>query len=138
MVFFWESHIRAQRSCQMPSVHDHLAPGFDKRGMAEPMTEERLAVLLVAVLCPAHAADHLLGRDPVHPLGIDAHEVLAAAGHNVGLESVVTEILHHFEHVVAETITQSYMERLLSRGCVCVHFVSKKCGFQSVHMLMIV
>src|SRR5271166_2589210 len=43
-------------------------------------------------------ADHLLGRDPVHPLGVDAHEVLAAAGYDVGLEPVVTQILQDFLH----------------------------------------
>jgi hypothetical protein len=48
--------------------------------------QEWLAVLLVAILRPAHGADHLFGWDPVHPLGVHAHEVLAATSHDVGLD----------------------------------------------------
>src|SRR5271165_4411548 len=60
--------------------------------------QERLAVLFVAILRAPGGANHLLGRDPVHPLGVDAHEVLAAAGDDVGLEPVVTQILQDFLH----------------------------------------
>src|SRR3984893_14998131 len=49
--------------------------------------EERFAGLVVAVLRLAHAAHHLLGRDAIHPLGVDADKVLPAAGDDVGPET---------------------------------------------------
>src|SRR5271157_1004062 len=67
MVFFWESHIRAQRSCQMPSVHDHLAPGLDKRGMAEPMTGRKetriLSIISGLSVCFRFSFPEFEGKD---------------------------------------------------------------------------
>ncbi len=60
--------------------------------------QERLAVLVVAVLRAASAADHLLGRNAVDLFGVDAHEVLAAAGDDVGLVAVGAQILQHLVH----------------------------------------
>jgi hypothetical protein len=45
--------------------------------------------------CPA-GADHLLGRDPVHPLRVEAHK--SAPVTDVGLEAVVTQIPQDFLH----------------------------------------
>ena len=58
----------------------------------------RLAVAGVGELRSAGGADHLLGRNAVDLLGVHAHEVLAAAGHDVGLVGVVAEVAKHFEH----------------------------------------
>jgi hypothetical protein len=52
---------------------DHQVDAFRLAGVEQELgllRQERLAVLLVAALRSAHAADHLLGRDPVQPLGI--------------------------------------------------------------------
>jgi len=45
------------------------------------------AGLVVAVLRPAHAAHHLLGRDAIHPLGVDADKVLPADGRHKSREA---------------------------------------------------
>ena len=42
--------------------------------------QERLAVLLIAIGGAAGRAHHLLGRDAIHPLGIDADEILPPSG----------------------------------------------------------
>ncbi len=57
-----------------------------------------LPSLCVAVLRPAGGADHLLGRNAVHALGVHAHEVLAAAGDDVGLVAVGAQVLQQLLH----------------------------------------
>ncbi len=57
-----------------------------------------LPLLVVAVLGAAGGADHLLGRDAVDLLGVHPHEVLAAAGDDVGLVAVFAEVFQHFLH----------------------------------------
>ena len=43
-------------------------------------------------------ADDLLGRNTIGRLGILAHKVLSAAGHDVGLVTIGSEILQHLLH----------------------------------------
>ena len=50
------------------------------------------------------AADDLLRRDAVDLLGIYAHEILAAAGDDVGLVAVGAQILHDLEHRLVDQL----------------------------------
>ena len=50
--------------------------------------QERLAVLLIAIGCATSSADHLLGRDAVGLLRIDADEVLPTARDDVSLVAI--------------------------------------------------
>ena len=52
--------------------------------------QDRLTVLVIAIRRADSGADNLLGRNTVDALGVDAHEVLAAAGDDVGLEAIGT------------------------------------------------
>ncbi len=60
--------------------------------------QERLAVLVVAEFRAADRADHLLGRNAIDLLRIDAHKILTAAGDDVGLEAVVAQIVQNLLH----------------------------------------
>src|SRR5882757_1917491 len=60
--------------------------------------QERFAVLVVTILCLARGADDLLGGNAIGRLGILAHKVLPAAGHDVGLVTIGSEILQHLLH----------------------------------------
>src|SRR4029450_6654197 len=78
--------------------------------------QERLAVLGVAVCRSAGGADHLLGRDAVDPLAVHAHEVLAPAGHDVGLVGVVAQVAQHFEHRLIDQLgVRTVPARMLGR-----------------------
>src|SRR5262249_61556752 len=60
--------------------------------------QERLAILAVTVLRAGRRADDLLWGNSVDALGVDSHEVLAAAGDDVGPGAVGPEVLQHFLH----------------------------------------
>jgi hypothetical protein len=60
----------------------------------------RFALLIIAVLRSGRGADHLLGWDAVDLSSVDAHEVLTAASHDIGLVGVVAQIAQHFDHRV--------------------------------------
>jgi hypothetical protein len=45
-----------------------------------------------------------LRRNAVDLLGVDAHEVLPAAGYDVGLVGVVAQIAQHFEHRLVDEL----------------------------------
>src|SRR6266511_652989 len=78
--------------------------------------QERLAVLAVAVFRSTRCADHLLGRDAVDLVGIDAHEVLTAAGHDVGLVGVVAQVTQHFEHRLIDELGIRPLPARIARG----------------------
>ena len=92
----------AERRVRAPADHQMNALGLAGLVVVEEqlrlLGQERLAVLVVAEFRSAHGADHLLGRDAIDPLRIDADEILAAAGDDVGLVAVVAQVLQHFEH----------------------------------------
>jgi hypothetical protein len=50
------------------------------------------------VSCPVGGAHDFFGPDTVHPLGVNTHEVLTAAGHDGGLVAAGAEILQDFEN----------------------------------------
>ena len=57
-----------------------------------------LALLVVAVFGAAHGTDDLLGGNAIGRFGILAHKVLSAAGHDVGLVTIGSEIFQQLLH----------------------------------------
>jgi hypothetical protein len=75
-----------------------------------------LSLFVIAILRPERRADHLLGRDAVDLFGIDAHEVLAAAGDNTGLVAIGPKILQYLLHRLAgELGIRAFPARILGR-----------------------
>src|SRR5213596_2736821 len=60
--------------------------------------QERFAILVIAICCAGHGADDLFRRDAIGLLGIDPHEILAAAGADVSLVAIGSKILQHLLH----------------------------------------
>ena len=60
--------------------------------------QDALAFLVIGVLRLKRGADDLFRRDAIDLLGIDADEVLSAAGNDVGLVAVGAQILHRLQH----------------------------------------
>ena len=76
--------------------------------------QERLAALVVAVLGRADGTDHLLRRDSVDLLGVNAHEILASAGDDVGPVAVGAQVLQHLLHwQIGEVGVRPFPARIL-------------------------
>ena len=80
------------------------------------------AILVIAVLVPPAGADDLLRRDAINPLGIDTHEVLAAAGDNEGLVAVGAQIAQDFQHRLIGQLGIG----LVPAGCLAVAIQSSR------------
>ena len=79
-----------------------------------------LAVRSYLKLVRARGADHLLGRNAVDPLGIDAHEILAAAGDDVGPEAVGAEIFEELDLRLIDEIGVRPLPARIAR--LAIHF----------------
>src|SRR5262249_53050862 len=90
------------------------------------LREERHAVLVIAELRAARGSDNLFGRYPVHLLAVDTNEILAAAGYNVRLETIGTQMLHDLEHrLVDEFGVGTLPARVLGAGQPLFHLALK-------------
>ena len=71
--------------------------------------ERRLPVLHRKFQLPV-GADDLLGRNTIHVLGPDAHEILAAAGDDRCLEAIGPEVGEQFKHRLIDAISVGALE----------------------------
>jgi hypothetical protein len=77
---------------------------------------QRFAIPSVAVFCSCGGAHHLFGWDAVYLLGVDAHEVLPAAGDDIGFVFVVTQVAQEFKHrLISELRIGTIPARMLGR-----------------------
>src|SRR3546814_1974564 len=121
--------------CRRPLRHGEVAIGVssdeDRPPADVPRNAHRLTFLVVdesdgrvfqhlrdtvdnLEVGPAEAADHILRRHPVSFLGEGAHEIDAAARHDVDLEVVGAQIVEQLDHRLKDHRSEEHTSELQS------------------------